>query len=267
MFSPDRPHTRIDALTRQRRERGMTLLELLVGIAIGLLVIAAAIGTLAVSRGAAGTVSDVSQLQQQAAFALRVIGLQLRQAGALEPVQALPGSGRFGFNDFTGVSVAGTDGAAGAPDTLTVGNQTSSLPSLQVDCVNSGLTGFANNPSTFAVNAANQLTCEGRVVPNAQPVISNVADFQVSYRVNMGTTAAPTFRLLTASQMTTAEHWRHVRAIEICLDLQGSENIPDAGSTYVNCQGTATARSGRTHFVSRNVFDLRKQDVLEVALP
>jgi type IV pilus assembly protein PilW len=64
-------------------QRGVTLIELLVGIAIGLLVVAVAMGALMVSRGVSGTVSDASSIQQQAAFAMRTIGLQLRQAGSL----------------------------------------------------------------------------------------------------------------------------------------------------------------------------------------
>ena len=64
-------------------QRGVTLIELMVGITIGLLTVAVAMGALMVSRGISGTVSDASTIQQQAAYAMRVIGLQLRQAGSL----------------------------------------------------------------------------------------------------------------------------------------------------------------------------------------
>ncbi|MDL5035294.1 PilW family protein [Comamonas sp. Y6] len=67
----------------QRLQRGVTLLELMVGIAIGLLVVAVASGALMVSRSVSGTVSDASSIQQQATYAMRVIGQQLRQAGSL----------------------------------------------------------------------------------------------------------------------------------------------------------------------------------------
>ena len=64
-------------------QRGVTLVELMVGIAIGLLVVAVATSALMVSRGISGTVSDASGLHQQAAHAMRVIGQQVRQAGSL----------------------------------------------------------------------------------------------------------------------------------------------------------------------------------------
>ena len=41
-------------------QRGVTLIELMVGIAIGLLVVAVAMGALMVSRGVTGTVSDAN---------------------------------------------------------------------------------------------------------------------------------------------------------------------------------------------------------------
>ena len=47
-----------------RMQRGVTLIELMVGIAIGLLTIAVAMGALMVSRGVSGTVSDASEIQQ-----------------------------------------------------------------------------------------------------------------------------------------------------------------------------------------------------------
>lgn len=71
------------SLAPPHAQKGATLIELMVGIAIGLLVVAVAMGALMVSRGVSGTVSDASAIQQQAAYAMRVIGQQTRQAGSL----------------------------------------------------------------------------------------------------------------------------------------------------------------------------------------
>lgn len=255
----------------KNRQRGMTLLELLVGIAIGLLVIAAAVGTLAITRGTSNTVTEISQLQQQAAYALRVIGMQIRQAGALETVPDDPAVGGqpFTFIDPlpATVTINGTEGAANAPDTLTIGFQAPALGAFARDCNGATLPvagpGAAptNVPSIFSVNVpTNELRCQGR--STTQPVLSNVVDFQVNYRVNVGTTAAPQFRIFTAAQMAAPPSWNQVRAIEICIDMQGDETTPDAGITYTNCQGVAAARNNRVHFVSRNVFELRRANVL-----
>ena len=75
--------TRGQKQLKKQTQRGVTLIELMVGITIGLLTIAVAMGALMVSRGVSGTVSDASLIQQQASYAMRVIGQQLRQAGSL----------------------------------------------------------------------------------------------------------------------------------------------------------------------------------------
>ena len=67
----------------RHHQSGATLIELMVGITIGLLTIAVAIGDLLVSRGVSTSVSDVTGLQEQASYAFRIIGQQLRQAGSI----------------------------------------------------------------------------------------------------------------------------------------------------------------------------------------
>lgn len=66
-----------------RHQQGITLVELMVGIAIGLMTVGIALGALMASRNVTTTVSDASQLQQQAGYIFRVIGTQLRQTGSL----------------------------------------------------------------------------------------------------------------------------------------------------------------------------------------
>ena len=77
-------HTHIAAATLvQPGQRGLSLVELLVGLLLGMLIIAVALGALMASRAVSGTVSDASQLQQQASHIFRVMGRQIRQAGSL----------------------------------------------------------------------------------------------------------------------------------------------------------------------------------------
>lgn len=65
------------------QQAGVTLIEVLVGIFLGLLVVGVALGSLLVSRGFTAATVDASSLQQQASLAFRVIGQQIRQAGSL----------------------------------------------------------------------------------------------------------------------------------------------------------------------------------------
>ena len=81
--APPRSKTR-DIRHGRPLQTGVSLIELMVGISIGLLTVSVALGALMASRGISSTVSEVSQMQQQAAYAFRVIGQQLRQAGSVE---------------------------------------------------------------------------------------------------------------------------------------------------------------------------------------
>jgi type IV pilus assembly protein PilW len=229
-------------------ERGLSLVELLIGMTLGLLVIVAAIGTLNLSRGLSAAVSDLSQLQQQGSYALHVIGMQIRQAGSSEPVLD-PASGRYAFETAPG-SVSGSDGPAA--DSLSVAFAPSSLDLWQRDCVGAQLK-ETDRPvrATFAVDGNGQLTCAG--VGSPQGVIRNVSDFQVSYRVETG----DGMRVMDATAVQQARLWNRVLAVELCLDLAGIEKGPDGAAAYRNCRDEAAPRGGLAHLVYRHVFAIR----------
>lgn len=267
-----------------RKEAGMTLVELMVGIVIGLLVVGAAIAGLMASRSASGTVSDATQLQQQASYAFRVLGQQIRQAGSLElnlDVEKAPGSttplsagSKVGFKvDYTQWDqiIEGKDSPTGAEYALTVGYQnyfedqfdTSSTATLFRDCLGEGgLQSGGAYPriiNRFAVrNGA--LVCNG-ATGSTQEIIRNVNDFRVGYYVQSdAATGIPKLKKVNAADI---EKWSDIVALEICLDLVGdvAVNLP-ANSTYRNCANEAASYGGRIHQVFRNVFQLRSQGVL-----
>lgn len=260
-------------------QSGATLIELMVGIAIGLLTIAVAIGSLMVSRGVSTAVSDVTALQEQASYAFRIIGQQLRQAGsirldlasnkpdgtAIVPEDVVAFETVF---DTVNNSIAGSD----TPTTLTVGAQAFNEPSFQDatdpqlirDCLRQKATlvaGTGNVRSQFTLTG-DQLMCLGSTGV-AQPVIRNVSAFQVTYLIQEGAIlGAPTIRRVNAT--TAATDWTRVFGVEVCLDLVGDERIDTRGNAaadaqYRNCAGNLVAYGSRTHMVFRNVYQLRGQ--------
>lgn len=284
---------------RARTQGGVTLIELLVGIVIGLLTIAVAMGALMVSRGVSGTVSDASGIQQQAAYAMRVIGMQVRQAGSLrlnlnpgtstapEPYLATvafettipPASDPLEGFDPALNTISGT----ASPVTLTVGFRRFTEPvftnateqSLSRNC----LGGPADGPTTtdvrlesiFELNGS-ELRCNGNGV-GAQPIVRNVANLQIRYLLqdNTSTPGTSTIKLVDASGVTTTD-WPKVQAVEVCLVLYGDESIdmPTGGtSVYTNCDGNtvdmttlAAPRNRRMHVAFRNTFQLRSQGLV-----
>lgn len=292
-----KPKARTRKALNLRLQHGVTLIELLVGIAVGLLVVAVAMGALMVSRGVTGTVSDASGIQQQAAFAMRLIGLQVRQAGSLRlnldpgttvtaerymvPVAfetIVPGGAMQGFNPSSN-TLSGT----ATPVTLTTGFRRYTEPvfggadeqSFSRNCLGGPADGAATTDqrleSVFELNGTN-LRCTGNGV-GPQPVVQNVANFQVRYLLqdNATTPGMPTITRVTADAIDGAVYtWSGVQAVEVCLVIFGVEpmDLP-AGSTYTDCDGTAIdmttltgPRARRMHIAYRNTFQLRSQGLI-----
>jgi type IV pilus assembly protein PilW len=250
----------------RRRQCGLSLVELLAGMAVGLLVIATAFSTLLLTRSAAASIGDLSQLQQQGSHALQVIGQHLRQASTLEPWRdEATGLHTFGAEpagpDEAAPSVAGTEGAGGRPDSVSIGYARGRWPAgsgsprnwAQYDCNGTNVDNQEQEQvrAAFSLDAKGQLMCRG--MKTSQPVIGNVADFQVDYRVDSGAG----IRHMDASAVQAANLWPSVTAIEICLDLAGDEQGPEATGSYRGCAGDERPHSGRTHLVFRNLFYLR----------
>jgi type IV pilus assembly protein PilW len=283
-----------------QRQRGVSLIELMVGIAIGLLVVAVAMGALMVSRSISGTVSDASSIQQQAAATLRIIGMQLRQAGSmrlnLDPgttaaaeTYLVPVAFETALSAGTAKPMESFDpkthtlSGADSPVSLTTGYRRYTEPvfiattdqALVRNCVggpaekdsSGNVTRDVRLENVFALNGS-ELRCAGNGA-TPQPIAQNVANFQVRYVVQDSTTTpgAPTLRTLTASAVTS---WGQVQAVEVCLVFYGVEPIDlPTGSNYTDCDGTTVdmstltgVRARRMHVAFRNVFQLRSQGLI-----
>jgi type IV pilus assembly protein PilW len=259
------------------------------------MVIAVALGALMVSRGVSTTVSDASQLQQQASYAFRVIGQQIRQAGALQlnlndtaavtagvvPAVVQPDD-RVAFMlagyDLAAPAAQAVNGTDGPPSRLTVGypnfverTVAGGANTLFRDCLGQGgdaaAAPFLTSVFSFD-NTKKELTCIGATGGAAQPVIRNVADFQVNYLLQT-TDAAGVPAMQRVNAAGVSSNWQNVYAVEVCLELVGDEPIDlPAGSQYTDCSGTRRGynfnvlnMSNRLRMVFRNTFQIRSQGV------
>lgn len=285
------------------RQRGFTLLELMVGLTIGLLVIAVAIGALIVSRGISGTVSDASDIQQQGAYVLRVMGQQLRQSGSL---YLNPDPAGTASTDALGAVVfeikAKENGGnafdqqstiVGGANTVTIGFRryidnvffadNAASGSIGTDFLARNCVGAPGNTSTderiesIFTFANDTLRCQGNSIATPQPIAQNVAQFQATYLVQtVDATGITTLQYRKGSDMPASALdpvWRRVQGIQICLVLYGSEAISmPPGSSYTDCQGakvdmtTLTGqRQSRMHLLFNSTFQLRSQGQLPSA--
>lgn len=270
-----------------QNQRGLSLIELLVGIAISLLIIAVALGAIVASRSITGSVDDSSQLQQQASHIFRVMGKQLRQAGSLKLSLSTQGNeDDADINDPVAFEIATadfnpkTDTISGIEEpkenqfklTTAYSNYrelvyiSDNKESLQRDCLGEDGTDTVIR-NHFTLRDGN-LVCAG--INTSQPIANNVAEFELLYLLQSSAAAgSPQLQYVTANSVG-AGNWHNVYAVEVCIVLYGNEiiNLPE-GSNYTNCQGqnvdmsTLTGnRARRMHKVFRNVFQLRSQGLI-----
>lgn len=274
---------------RRSRQAGMTLLELMVAMFLGLLVIGMGLSTILLSRTLSATTSDISGLQQQAAFAFRVMGQQIRQAGSLEldpGIVSVPADRVAFLVEYDSISdiISGTDnptdsaylkvGYRNYDETLVNPAGGVQVASQLRDCLGEGGIGVDLIESRFQFKAAGgggdatgQLVCTGSgAAPVGQEIIRNVADFQVRYLLQSNAaTSQPQMQRVKASELGSALNWSRVVGVEVCLDMVGDERIDGIdGETYEGCDPDAgqLPYGGRTHMVFRNVFQIRPQGVV-----
>lgn len=282
------------------RQCGATLTELMVGIVIGLLVVAVAMGALMVSRSVSGTVSDASNVQQQGAYVLRVIGQQMRQTSSLylnpdptggsstDVLSPVAFEIKADAPDVT-KSFRQEDTLVGGDNTVTTRfrryqdnvffsdnatNTTIGTDYLARNCVGApGNTSTDQRVESIFTFANDTLQCQGNSVVTPQPIAQNVAQFQVTYMVQTVDAAGTTVQYTKGSDMPAAAAdptWRRVQGVQVCLVLYGSEPIDmPAGSSYTDCADTSVdmttltgTRKNRMHLLFRSTFQLRSQGLL-----
>lgn len=262
-----------------KHQQGTTLIELMVGMTIGLLTIATAIATLGISRNVTTTVSDSTHLQQQASYAFRILGQQLRQAGARRlnlatnkapgaPIDILDTVGIDTSFDTLNDTLKGLDSPGTGEYSLSIANQNYTEPtfpagdetSLLRDCLGENAAGSTTIVNQFVLKDGS-LMCSG-TGNTPQPIIQNVSDFQVRYLVQSNTPNQydPTIQRMTAAQVGAS--WWKVYGVEVCLDLVGDVPVEvPTGSTYRDCSNNSVSYGSppRLHMVFRNVYQIRGQ--------
>ncbi|MBS0340456.1 MAG: hypothetical protein JSS56_08000 [Proteobacteria bacterium] len=232
------------------------LIELMIALTLAGIAIAAAIAALMIARDAASAVREMTLLQQQASYALRTIGRQIRSAGSAE-LQASPaGAASFRFVSQSTAApehkrVHGTEGAPGASDSLMlIHTAPPLLPGFQRDCLGQAAAPGAQTQALFQVDAKGNLGC--RTGSQSQPLIGGVASFRLRYRVLQGEQV----RIMLASEVESAQLWAAVQSVEVCLELRGEQRLSAPVRQYIGCARQSTGDEGRMTLVTRKLFML-----------
>lgn len=280
---------------RPALNQGVSLVELLVGVAIGLLVVLAGMGTIVLNRTSSNTISDTAALTSQASNALRQVSFVLRQAGALEPstVPHPTVAGQVQHILAQNIDVQPTTircrEEAGTcttnPETLIISYLNRNPPGVTTaseitrDCQGNGVVipgGVPNQGvqiNNFFTLAGGELSCRStwgrdidtvatrtiaaRSISVNQPILSSVEAFQLRYLVDQGNN---TTRWQRAPAIQTAGTWNQVVAVEICLQVRGEVNHGTLMTgKYFDCDGNEQDHSQFLRVVVRQTVQLRNR--------
>lgn len=267
--SPKRPS--------RARQIGVSLVELLVGVAVGLMVITAAIGTLVLSRVTSVGVNDQLEMQQQANMAMRIMSTYLRQNGSRE-VQV--DAGATFFSPMLTFLPAGTTAiqpfARSLEDNDDVGVVFADIGAIAapfiaertLDCLGNGnaapVAGGALTSRFFVAN--NSLMCLGvNAATGPQALINDVQRFRVRYLVSTGADVATTAQYFIQPALPVLGAPNNgIVGVELCLELASTARpgIAPPPGQYLDCDGVAVNHDTRTRAVVRQAVRLRAVPVL-----
>ncbi len=250
-----------------QRLRGASLTEMMVGLALGLLVLLVALSSLAATQLSTYALLDSVRLQQKAEDLLHNIGTQVAQAGAIQLLDSANNSGQVFFSSAYGgydpavtqsqgrrYAVHGVDHPGGGSDTLRVSNEDNRNRRDCLGVLPAGRLRSDRIDSQYRVNATS-LQCLGNGAPRPQPLADGVEDFQLRYGIRSGTGAATRFAFFDANQLSD---WSSIQSVSVCLQLVGESRGHAAPATpLIDCHGQPLDHDGRMRRVYQRSFSVR----------
>jgi len=190
-------------------QRGMGLIELMIGMTIGLIVLMALGYFFLGSTQANRTHNDISRMQESGRNAMEILGSAIRQAGYRVDVETAFPAGT--------PALSGIDGT---PDTIIA--RYYAQDDGETDCAGTGIAAGALVTYAFAVNGSLQLTCQG------QPVVDNIEDMQITYGIDSDKNGA------IESYTATPADFGQVAAARVNLTVRGpTANAATGGDGFL----------------------------------
>lgn len=217
-----RPHHRLyrRSTARRARERGLTLIEILVTLAISVFLLGGLFTIVQNTLRVSGTQSSLSNLQDNQRLAMTMIADVIQQAGyfpdptAYVSTTVLP-SVATAPTWFAGQAVRGTHQTAAPQDSVTARYYTLANDGV-INCTGgTNTTGPLLYVNNFSIDAAGNLVCTLNGVTST--LVAGLQDMQIRYGVNTSAISnGPVDTYIRADQMTTA-NWNNVLSVRVTL--------------------------------------------------
>jgi type IV pilus assembly protein PilW len=261
-----------------RKAQGLTLIELMISIAIGLVVVAAVMVNFAASGRATRYQSALGQMNQDAQVALNILSREVQLAGYVSPTNSLGNSsplfgcdatlsttaGDIPFVDAT-VAVQPTCSAAVTAPTVSglevvyqadTYNTVTTAGGVPADCagIAAPLAGSirVTRNRYFVDRAATggrpELYCASNASTKIQ-IVENVEDMQIWYGVVSAALPSEVIRYAQAAGVNAqpAGEWNNVMAVKICLLMRSAEPVltPEDSQSYLDCRSDPVTYADR----------------------
>ena len=249
-------------------QQGYTLPELLIGMTLGLLVIAAATSAYGTSKQTWNAMAAADAVHANARVALRNIREQAHMAGASFLIASSHSTSDQANADAIDFNVEISPPEDAGQSTLAGVNGTKYLESLTlghwhaldaIDC--QGNTGSTHTSvrNDYKLNTNKELSCKDLNLANStyQALAEGVEDFQVRYAEANASTQ--TIQWKTANQVAIMTQ---VLAIEVCLRIASINTVHNTKphTNIKGCQDEALPSDGRVRRTFKRVITLRNRD-------
>ncbi len=250
----------MSAAGRYRRMQGLSLVEVMVSLVIGLVVVGAVLVSYITSGITGRQQAAYAEMNENAQLALTLIARDLLLAGFAAPTGVAADGLSFTrtfasrpvFGCRTGFAAPSTTGAvacaASGSDALEVvyqadgANSVPTAADLPTDCLGNGLAdagGFnlAYNRYYLASSSSgrSELHCASRQGAGGQPLVDNVAGMAVWYGEANAASPRTLARYVRADAVTD---WGLVLSVRVCLLMRSSEAVLGSDEdtlTYLDC--------------------------------
>ena len=231
---------------------GLTLVEMMVAMALGLLILLAVSSIYIGSRATFRLQDDNARLQETGRYALEVLGRSIRQAGFWNLTVNTPPT----VTGFGGTPIIGVDGTGSAPDTVTVqydgviGDRDCEGNALGANAVvqDAYRLNFVDSNGNGVVDGSEvaELQCDGNAdgTVDHQALVSDIEDVQILYGIDTNSDQS------ADQYVATPGNWAQVVSARVCVQARSPNNVNNAPQRFLNCGGVLGTATGGAAFTT-----------------